>query len=439
MSLRTRLALVVALAVAVAVAIVAVAAYRSTRGETLAEIDRFLRTRAPLAGVLEGEGQGPGGGRGPGYLGVVADDVVAQLLLGDGSIIVLSEYATLLPVDPIDREVAMGTRQESLRTVIVDETSFRMFTRHAGPAVAVQVARDLTETDAILQGLRNRLLLIGAVGAALAGLAGWWLAGRAVRPVRDLTGAAEHVAATGTLDAAIPVNRTDEVGRLATAFNEMLERLDTSRRAQQRLVADASHELRTPLTSLRTNIELLAAGKVPEAQRAELLADLTAEVAELGALMAELVDLATVGRDQEEAVTIDLGDLVSEAVSRAGRRGTVRFEVKATPMVVALRPAAVTRAIGNLLDNALKWSPRDGMVEVVLDDNAFTVSDRGPGIPEADLPFVFQRFYRATTARSLPGSGLGLAIVAAVAEDHGWKPFARNRDGGGTEVGWTFG
>lgn len=440
MSLRTRLALVVSIAVAIAVAIVSVAAYRSTRDETIAEIDRFLRTRSPLAGLIEGGGGGlgpGGGGRGPGAQGVIGDDVVAQLVRVDGTVVLLGE-AEPLPVDELDIAIAAGDAPDVIRTIAVGEADFRVFTRHAGPAVAVQVGRDLTETESILSGLRNRLVLIGFAGALLAGLAGWLLAGRAVQPVRRLTGAAERVAATGTLDAAIPVDRSDEIGRLAAAFNEMLERLDEARRAQQRLVADASHELRTPLTSLRTNIELLAAGKVPESGRAELLADLTAEVTELGALMAELVDLATVGRDREEPVETDLAELVAEAVSRASRRATVRFEVTASPHMVAVRPAAVGRAIGNLLDNATKWSPPDGVVEVVLDADGLAVSDRGPGIPPDDLPFVFQRFFRATTARSLPGSGLGLAIVAAVVEDHGWRPFARNRPGGGAEVGWRF-
>ncbi|HEX5630302.1 MAG TPA: HAMP domain-containing sensor histidine kinase [Acidimicrobiia bacterium] len=439
MSLRTRLALVVAAAVAVAVAVVSLAAYRSTRDETIAEIDRFLRTRSPLAGLIDGGGgQGPGGGgRGPGAQGVIGDDIVAQVLRANGTVILLGD-ADPLPVDELDLAIALGDAPDVIRTITVGDANFRVFTRHAGPAVAVQVGRDLTETESILGGLRNRLLLIGVAGALLAGVAGWWLAGRAVAPVRQLTGAAEHVAATGTLDAAIPVDRSDEIGRLAIAFNEMLGRLDAARRSQQRLVADASHELRTPLTSLRTNIELLAAGKVPESGRAELLADLTAEVTELGTLMGELVDLATVGRDKEEPVETDIAELVAEAVSRAGRRATVRFEVSTSSHVAAVRPAAVGRAISNLLDNAIKWSPPDGVVEVVLDGDGLTVSDRGPGIPPDDLPFVFQRFFRATTARSLPGSGLGLAIVAAVVEDHGWKAFAGNRPGGGAEVGWRF-
>jgi two-component system sensor histidine kinase MprB len=205
---------------------------------------------------------------------VIGDDVVAQVVFADGTTWLLGQGEIELPVAPVDMAVALGQAAEVLRSVTIDGLDYRLYTRPAGLGVAIQVARDLTETEAILNGLRNRLILVGVAGALLAGLAGWCLAGRAVRPVRDLTGAAEHVAAIGTLDAAIPVDRSDEIGRLANAFNEMLARLDASRVAQQRLVADASHELRTPLTSLRTNIELLAAGKVPAAERADLLADL---------------------------------------------------------------------------------------------------------------------------------------------------------------------
>ena len=243
---------------------------------------------------------------------MVSDDVVAQVVFADGTVIALGSALVSLPVEQVDLDIAAGRAPEVIRTVTVDDTHYRLFTHRAGIGSAVQVARDLSETEAILNGLRDRLLLLGLAGAVLAALAGWALAGRAVRPVRELTAAAEQVSATGALDTAIPVTRSDEIGRLAAAFNEMLVRLDTSRLAQQRLVADASHELRTPLTSLRTNIELLARGTVPESDRAAMLSDLTAEVIELGALVTELVDLATVGRADEERVQVDLAALVSE-------------------------------------------------------------------------------------------------------------------------------
>lgn len=450
MTLRVRVAAFVAVAVGLAVAVVAVAAYDSTRNEMLAEIDRFLRSRAPLAVEAEdpnehipGSGQGSGSGSGPVVrprgISVVGDDVAAQMVSFDGRISVLGSEDLTLPVTPEDLAIATGDAPEVVRTITFDGADWRVFTGRFGLASALMIGRDLTETAAILEGLRNRLVLIGVAGALLAGIAGWLLAGRAVRPVRELTSAAEAVASTGALDAKIPVARSDEIGRLAGAFNEMLARLETSRVAQQRLVADASHELRTPLTSVRTNIELLARGTVPESERAAMLQDLTAEVVELGTLVGELVDLATVGRDEEERVEVDLALIVADVTARAARRASQVLEVVAAPVVKEMRPAAVARAISNLIDNAIKWSPPDGVITVDLNTQGISVRDRGPGIPPEDLPFVFQRFYRSTSARAMPGSGLGLAIVSAVAEDHGWSTVAQNREGGGAEVGWRFG
>ncbi|MBI5156396.1 MAG: HAMP domain-containing histidine kinase [Acidimicrobiia bacterium] len=448
MTLRARLALFVALAVGLAVATVAVAAYRSTSDETMAQIDRFLRVRAPLAALADPppitHQPGTGGGGGGGGLGrrdpagVVGEDVAAQVLYADGSVSLLGTGDLVLPVSAADLAVVSGASPEVVRTVTIDGTDYRMLTRRLPPLAALQVARDLTEAQSILGALRNRLLLLGLAGVLLAGVAGWLLAGRAVRPVRDLTAAAEAVSVPGGLDMPIPVKRSDEIGRLAAAFNAMLARLEASRVSQQRLITDASHELRTPLTSLRTNIELLARGTVPDSEREAMLADLTAEVIELGALVTELVDLATVGRDEEAPVEVDLAMIVADAVARATRRATQTIDVAATSLATVVRPAAVTRAVSNLLDNAIKWSPPDGKITVTLDTTGLAVADRGPGIAAADLPFVFQRFFRSTAARSLPGSGLGLAIVAAVAEDHGWSPFARNRAGGGAEVGFHF-
>lgn len=440
MSLRARLAAFVAAAVAVTVGLVTFAAYRSAENEAMASIDRFLKVRAPLAAVIDVAGRLDPEAMPRGEAGqVVGEDVIAQVILPDGSVVSLGSGTVVLPVVPRDLAVKDGSAPEWLRTEAIDGTNYRLLTRRAARGSALQVARDLTETEAFLAALRNRLLLIGVFGALLAGVGGWALAGRAIRPVQTLTGAAEHVAATGALDAAIPVESDDEVGRLAAAFNEMLARLETARAAQQRLVADASHELRTPLTSVRTNVELLARGGVPESDREAMLADLAAEVQELGSLVAELVDLATVGRDEEEVGRVDLGEVVSEVLERARRRATQEIRVSGQPVELEGRRAAVTRAIGNLVDNAVKWSPPDGVIEVSFDAATLMVRDRGPGFEPDDLPFVFKRFYRSAAARSMPGSGLGLAIVAAVAEQHGWQVVARNRAGGGAEVGIVFG
>jgi two-component system sensor histidine kinase MprB len=441
MSLRARLTAFVAVTVGLSVVVVAFAGYRSARDESISEIDRFLVARAGLVGLVEsldlGQGRGPGPRSGPGR--VVGEDVVAQLVTEDGVVLPLGTGEVNLPVERVDLGVAGGA-PEKLRTVTADGVEFRMLTRRVGPGIALQVGRDLAESEAVLTGIRNRLILVGLAGAALAALAGWWLAGRALRPVTALTVTAEAVAATGSLSNPIDVGGDDEIGRLGSAFNEMLRRLESSRSAQQRLVADASHELRTPLTSLRTNIELLARGDVPKDDRDSMVADLQLEISELGALVAELVDLATVGRDDEPRIEFDLGEVVEEAAARARRRAPgVTFRIAAAPRVVSGRHGGVARAVSNLIDNAVKWAPSDGTIEVILDESALTVMDDGPGFDEADLPRVFERFYRAATARSMAGSGLGLSIVAAVAEDHGWSPFARNRAEGGAAVGFRFG
>jgi two-component system sensor histidine kinase MprB len=234
----------------------------------------------------------------------------------------------------------------------------------------------------------------------------------------------------------VDTDRKDELGRLAVAFNTMLAALEESVEAQRRLVSDASHELRTPLTSLRTNVEILGrADALPEDERRQLLDDVDAELDELSRLIADVVDLARNGEPQrvEEDVRLDL--LVADAVERARRRAPdVVFEASLDETVVHGSRERLHRAVSNLLDNAVKWSVADGIVEVRVADGAVSVRDHGPGIDEEDLPHVFDRFYRAPSARSFPGSGLGLAIVRQVAESHGGGVSAARADGGGTLV-----
>ena len=298
------------------------------------------------------------------------------------------------------------------------------------------MARDLTETDAFLAGLRTRLILIGGSAVVLAGVLAWFVSRRAVRPVAVLTRAAEHVAATRDLEVPIEVTRRDEIGRLATSFNTMLAALASSRAQQRRLVADAGHELRTPLTSLRTNIEVLARVEdMPAADRAELLADARQELEELSDLVAELVDLAA-DAPPEEPVAVRLDELVVEAVERFRRRTGREVALSAEETVLEGKPGRLARAIANLLDNAGKLGPPDAPVEVTLRGGRLEVRDHGPGIDPDDLPRVFERFYRSVGARTTPGSGLGLAIVEQVAEEHGGRAFAGNAEGGGAVVGF---
>lgn len=273
-----------------------------------------------------------------------------------------------------------------------------------------------------------------------AGLFGWWLARRITRRLVILTSAAEDVARTRRLGIEVPVTGYDEVGRLGRAFDRMLGRLAQSEEDQRRLVQDAGHELRTPLTSLRTNISLLRRiDELPPATRDELVADLSQEARELTDLVNELVDLAAGQSDNEPPQRVDLADVAEEVAGLARRRNGREVVVHASGSTVTDgRPGMLQRALSNLVENAAKFD-RDGTAPIEISVSGFTVSgpvrvevlDRGPGIADADLVRVFDRFYRAADARSLPGSGLGLSIVREVALSHGGAPFAFPREGAG--------
>ncbi|WP_143532032.1 sensor histidine kinase [Saccharothrix sp. ALI-22-I] len=312
---------------------------------------------------------------------------------------------------------------------------------------AVQVARRVTGIEGTLDDLRVLLTFIGLAGAALAGVVGWGVARAGLRPVHRLTGAVEEVARTQDLDSSIPVDGRDEIARLATAFNRMLTALGASKAAQQQLVQDAGHELRTPLTSLRNNVELLTyaeaqlgSGKVlSQDDRSRLLRDLGVQAEELTILTTELVELAAENTDPEPFEPLDLADVIDSAVIRARARWPqVVFAVSTGPAAMNGQLGGLSRVVLNMLDNAAKWSPPGGTVHLrlsVVDGAAeLTVADEGPGISEQDRPKVFERFYRATAARSMPGSGLGLAIVAQIVEAHEGTVVAGEAPGGGAEL-----
>jgi two-component system sensor histidine kinase MprB len=256
-------------------------------------------------------------------------------------------------------------------------------------------------------------------------------------PILMLT-AREAVGNRVDLSRRVQVTGRDELARLATDFNRLLAALEQSRLLQAQLVADASHELRTPLTSLRTNIEVLQrAEELDPADREALRRDALAQVDELTKLVADVVELARGEAPEAVREEIELADLVSTTVTRAevhARAVGVNFDVDAAPSRVRGAPGRLERAVANLLDNAVKWSPTGGTVEVASTSGRVTVRDHGPGIPEADLPKVFDRFYRASTARAMPGSGLGLAIVREVVEAEGGTVRAGNHACGGAVV-----
>ncbi|MEU5303282.1 HAMP domain-containing sensor histidine kinase [Streptomyces noursei] len=352
------------------------------------------------------------------------------------------------PVLPAgDRERRVAARRDAggyeERVVVLGDAEYHVATvALGGGRGAVQVARKLSGTEDLLSALQQRTVLLAAAVIALAGAVGWWLARRITGRLVRLTTAAESVAAHGRVDVVVPVAGRDEVARLGRAFDDMLGRLTAAVRDQQRLVQDAGHELRTPLTSLRTNISLLKRfEELPPDAREELLADLAGEARELTDLVNELVALAAGQRDDDLPSDVPLAEVADRAAAAARRRTGREIIVRAVrPAVVEGRPAALQRAVSNLLENAAKFDA-DGTVpiEVVVTGARVEVLDRGPGIADCDLPYVFDRFYRAPAARGLPGSGLGLAIVREIAAAHGGRAFAAARPGGGARLGFTVG
>jgi two-component system sensor histidine kinase MprB len=434
MSFRARLALVAAAAVALAVIVASLVVYFVVKGELRSTVDESLRTTAaqlaqtPVHDFKNFVLPTPKLGGAPGY---------PQIVRADGEVFPLpgGEEFTL-PVNEDVRRVA----REGTGTYLEDEhvrgTHIRMLAFPYVPGFAVQIARPLTEVDHSLGRIKNLLILIAGGGIAIAAALGLAVARAALAPVRRLTTATENVTETGDLSERIDAGGRDELSRLAGSFNTMLGALEESTRAQRQLVADASHELRTPLTSLRTNIEVLASNReLPAGERERLLKDVVEQLGEMTTLIAELIELARgeQQRAQPEEVRLDL--VAADAVERARRdRPAVTFVTSIEESVVHGIPSNIERAVANLLDNAAKWSPPNGEVEVAVRDGRVSVRDHGPGIDEEHLPHVFDRFYRAPSARGMPGSGLGLAIVRQVAEAHGGAVVAERAEGGGTRI-----
>ncbi len=438
MSFRARLALVAAAAVALAVIVASFVVYFVVRGQLRATVDDSLRTTAaqlaqtPVHDFKHFAAPSSELGGAPGFPQIVGLDGRPVPLPGSGS--------TALPVSEKVVDVARTGNGTFLSDAHVSGTHVRMVTFPYAPGFAVQVARPLTEVDRSLGRIKNFLILIAGGGIAIAAALGLAVSRAAVAPVRRLTAATETVTETGDLSGRIDAGGRDELSRLAASFNTMLGALEESTRAQRQLVADASHELRTPLTSLRTNIEVLASDRrLPAGERERLLKDVVEQLGEMTTLIAELIDLARGEQHMAEPEEVRLDLVAADAVERARRnRPEVSFVTRLEESVVHGVPSTIERAVANLLDNAAKWSPPGGEIEVGVHGPQVMVRDHGPGIDEQDLPYVFDRFYRAPSARGLSGSGLGLAIVRQVAEAHGGGVVAERADGGGTRITLRF-
>ncbi|HYJ70231.1 MAG TPA: HAMP domain-containing sensor histidine kinase [Nocardioidaceae bacterium] len=425
-TLASRITLLATLAVGLTVAAVSIAVYFTVRVQLVNSLDDSLLRRADSAVAS------------PEFVDVLKQTPDVVLVASDVKYAVIDPSGTKgarALISDAELAVAQGESAQSIRTVNVSGVDYRVIAVPAGEDTAVIMAQSMEPTQRTLDRLGLVFWVVGVSGVLIAGVAGWAVATNSLRPVRRLTDAAEHVAITEELKP-IEITGDDELARLTIAFNSMLVALDASQRRQRQLIADAGHELRTPLTSLRTNIELLAQadkrGDLKEEARSELLTDIRAQIEEMSTLVGDLVELARdelLVRGPEPA---DLGELLDAAIERVRRRAPgITFEVDAESWLVLGDPHLLERAITNLLDNAAKWSPPLGTVRVRLDEGALTVTDEGAGIADADLPHIFERFYRSTESRTLPGSGLGLAIVQQTAHRHGGTVAAGNTESGG--------
>jgi len=441
---RARIAVAAAVAVAMTVVIASVVLFFVVRSQLRAPIDDDLQARVQDI-ASHGVVSVPGAG-GKAYLGGVRPEFgnvagYVQVVKSDGDRLVPLLQNVQLPVSDDAVAIAKGSQGTSWSDASVAGVHMRVLTVSAGPGYALEVARPLTEVDKSLRRIGLFLFLIAGAGVAGAAALGLLVSRTALAPVKRLTDTAERVTATGDLSERIDVQGRDELSRLATSFNSMLAALEESTRAQRQLVADASHELRTPLTSLRTNIEVLASDRaLPADERSKLLSDVVEQLGEMTTLIAELIELARAEQQTAEPEDVRLDLLADAALERARRNWSgIRFTATLERSVVRGVPATLERAIGNLLDNAAKWSPERGEVHLDVRGGTVSVRDHGPGIEEEDLPYVFDRFYRARSARGLPGSGLGLAIVRQVADTHGGDVVAERAEGGGTRMTLSLG
>lgn len=434
LTLKSRFTLVAAGAVAaVALAITAVA-FLAIRTDLQNQVREELHARAyevehqarELHGRIPSDWIPPSPSKfGLTYTQLITSAGVVWAPIGDAGLLTPSEAAI---------DVAAGAAPSFYATLQVSGTRAMVLTAPLAPGLAIQVAEPLTSTDAEVARVGETLATLSAIGVAVATVLGWAVARAGLSPVTRLASVAEEVSLTGDPGRRVDVDRGDELGRLAATFNAMLGALQRSLSAQRRLVSDASHELRTPLTSLRINVDILAENPdLPAAERKEVLARVSDQVGELSRLVAGVTDLARGEPPATDRFPVHLNAVVAGALEAARRDWpNTEFTVDLAGGVVEGNAERLRVAVKNLLDNAAKFGPPGGPVEVRLAGGELTVRDHGPGIDDEDLPFVFDRFYRAPSSRSAPGSGLGLAVVREIALGHEGAVTAEPAPGNGT-------
>jgi two-component system sensor histidine kinase MprB len=468
MSLRARMGLFAGVAVAIAVIAVVVAGYEGTRSELQGQVDRSLQSIAKVP--LQNAGLGPGGGPAGGILhgprvpggdtdgqdpdeGLRLDQLPPQAFGGasgtftlfkrDGGTYVPPGQSYQIPETAAIRDMVAKGHGQFYTNMRVSGTHIRVLVTGIGAGGALAVALPLTSVDSALANQLRLLLVIGGAGILLAVLFGLLVARTALAPITKFTRQTESIAQNPELieHERLDVHGSDELARLARTFNQTLDALEQSVQSQRNLVADASHELRTPIATIRANLQLMRDEELlsPE-DRAALREDIIEELDELTALVADVVELARGSKPSGEPGDVRLDEIVRDALERARRRAPgLDLHQVIEPTLIRGEPDRISRAVTNLLDNAAKWSPARGTVEVTLHDGVVTVRDHGPGFTEDDLPYVFDRFHRARDARSKPGSGLGLAIVRQAAEAHDGFAEAANAPDGGAILRVGFG
>jgi two-component system sensor histidine kinase MprB len=457
-------------AVALAVLAVAVSAYEGTRSTLLGQVDNSLHgitaqaMHPPGGGDNDdpaGNGPGPGGGHGffgqgnggdcdrgldingpsaPAFGGAAG---FVQLITPNGTVCSGTGEKLEIPSDARAKALARSGSGQYYADKTVDGTDIRVLVTGAGFRGALEVALPLADVDHTLSHELLLMVIIAAAGIALAALLGLLVARTALSPIARFTRQTEAIAAQPALleTERVDVSGNDELARLGRTFNATLDALEQSVVSQRNLVADASHELRTPIASIRANLQLLRdESRLPEADREALRHDMIDELDELTALVGDVVELARGSRPGGGMGDVRLDEIVSSVIERTRRRAPeLTIEASIEPTLVHGEGDRIARAVTNVLDNARKWSPRGGVIEVELHGGTLSVRDHGPGFHEQDLPFVFDRFHRAKDARGKPGSGLGLAIVRQAAEAHGGFAEAANATGGGAVLRLGFG
>jgi heavy metal sensor kinase len=468
-TIRGRLTAWYAAALTLTLAAFALVAYFASRRAVYGELDRRITSVAELtAGILAGVYRAGGvvvqrdaSGRPtlPAELTATLDVVPEYLIIthANGRVLFASAEARGLQIgefEQLERLVAGAPRGQPADTVTSRPGGLRLRyvvlpVAGAGPELGAVLAAAPTAAARLeLQELLGTFALTLPFGLLVAYLVGSWIAGRALAPVAEIITEVREITDGRSLHRRLPMPlERDELGRLTQTLNEMMARLERSFAALRRFTADASHELKTPLTVLRGGVERAVTTPGLPNDTLETLEEVLQEVTRMTELVDTLLTLARAdeGRAPLHRETVDLREIVEEAretgellAEPAGL--TLDLETPPGPVVVAVDRSRIRQLLLNLVTNAVKYTPPGGRVRVRLEADggrvALVVADTGIGIAPGDLPHVFDRFWRADTARTRTGDragvGLGLAICKWIAEAHGGSIEVQSRPGRGT-------